>query len=178
MTRPNSAYRSGKISLAVVMTGGTIAKIYDPTNAELIVQNEEVRKLFGSLRADDVCLTYYDLFELDSQDIGEPHRDQIVAQLKDVAEHHDAVLVLHGTDTLTHSAQRLQSSLAPAVPIIFTGAMVPNSVKGSDAVQNVTEALLAARLLPAGIYVVFHNRILCPPDLRKNRETLTFEEIA
>ncbi|TNF00611.1 MAG: asparaginase, partial [Deltaproteobacteria bacterium] len=45
----------------------------------------------------------------------------------------------------------------------------------SDARQNVTEALLASKILPAGIYISFHNRIFKVPNVRKNKKLGTFE---
>ena len=40
--------------------------------------------------------------------------------------------------------------------------MVPLGFENSDALQNLTESLIAARLLAPGVYVVMHNQIF--PD--------------
>jgi len=58
--------------------------------------------------------------------------------------------------------------------VILTGAMRPYEFRDTDAIQNVTEALLAARLLEGGVYVVMHNRVLRFPGVTKDREALTF----
>jgi L-asparaginase len=56
--------------------------------------------------------------------------------------------------------------------------MRPYEFRDTDAIQNVTEALLAARLVEPGVYVVMHNRVLAFPGVVKNRNALTFERIA
>ena len=88
----------------------------------------------------------------------------------------DAVIVLHGTDTLAHTGELLHRELAPhRVPVLLTGAMRPYEFRDTDAIQNVTEALLAARLVEPGVYAVMHNRVLRFPGVVKNTELLTFE---
>ena len=56
------------------------------------------------------------------------------------------------------------------VPIIFTGAMTPLGFERSDGLQNLTESLLAARLLPPGIWLVIHNQVFPIDGVRKDRE--------
>ena len=85
------------------------------------------------------------------------------------------MIVLHGTDTLSATGDLLHEKLVGLeVPVVLTGAMRPYEFRDSDALQNVTEALLAARLLTAGVYVVMHNRVLEFPGVYKDRRTLTF----
>jgi L-asparaginase len=47
-------------------------------------------------------------------------------------------------------------------------------MKRSDALQNLTEALFAARALPPGVYCVAHGRALAFPGVVKDRERGTF----
>ena len=173
-----AGFRPGPLSIAVVMTGGTIAKSYNPAKAQLYNFEPKVKEIIADLRTDDLKFTYIDLLHLDSQDIQDAERAQIAEAVTAACRTHDAVLVTHGTDSLTRSAETVCGRMREfPVPVIFTGAMVPYMVKGSDAVQNVTEALLALRLVPAGAYVVFHNRVLPLPGVQKDFKTLTFEEI-
>jgi L-asparaginase len=60
------------------------------------------------------------------------------------------------------------------VPIIFTGAMTPLGFERSDGLQNLTESLLAARLLPPGIWLVIHNQVFPIDGVRKDREHSRF----
>jgi L-asparaginase len=62
--------------------------------------------------------------------------------------------------------------------VILTGAMKPLGFDDSDAKQNVVEAIYAARLVSAGYYISFHGRLFKVPNVRKNKQRGTFEEIA
>ena len=92
-----------------------------------------------------------------------------------MAELHDGVVVVHGTDRLTESGDRtLKLNPNLTVPIVFTGAMRPYEMKHTDAVQNVTEALLSVQILDAGVYLAIHNKILSFPGVQKSPEHGTF----
>lgn len=83
----------------------------------------------------------------------------------------DAVLVLHGTDTLAYSAAALSFQLLglPA-PVVFTGSMLPAGVPDSDAWENVNGALQAlGQGLPAGVHLFFHGEQLDPTRCAKIR---------
>jgi L-asparaginase len=89
------------------------------------------------------------------------------------------IVVLHGTDTMAKTAnlvfEKLKDSSELQAPIVFTGAMKPMGFEDSDSDQNVTEALLAAKILRPGVYIVFHNKVFELPRVRKNKERRTFE---
>lgn len=85
------------------------------------------------------------------------------------AKVHDGVVVVHGTDTLEVSGERILGTGLPRVPVVLTGAMRPYELRSTDALQNLTEALLAVQLLEAGVYAVMHNRVLRFPGVVKDR---------
>ena len=58
--------------------------------------------------------------------------------------------------------------------MVLTGAMRPFEMKRSDALQNLTEAIFATDVLPAGVYCVAHGRALRFPGPRKDRQRGTF----
>ena len=75
-----------------------------------------------------------------------------------------------------HSAEFCYKHLGEMqIPLIFTGAMRPLGFTDSDAFQNVTEALLASKLLAPGVYISFHNRVFKVPGVRENKDKRTFE---
>ncbi|MFW6012095.1 MAG: asparaginase domain-containing protein [bacterium] len=85
------------------------------------------------------------------------------------------IVILHGTDTLTRTGDRLLEAFPdPPVPVVLTGAMRPFEMKRSDALQNLTEALFASRALRPGIYCAAHGRALRFPGVRKDRRRGTF----
>ncbi|WP_348749461.1 asparaginase [Pseudomonas rhodesiae] len=83
----------------------------------------------------------------------------------------DAVLILHGTDTLAYSAAAMAFQLLglPA-PVVFTGSMLPAGVPDSDAWENVRGALMAlgAGLAP-GVQLYFHGALMAPTRCAKIR---------
>ena len=84
-------------------------------------------------------------------------------------------MIVHGTDRLAITGERLVATLgAPKVPVVLTGAMQPYVMRNTDAMQNLTEALLAVQLLDPGIYVVMHNRVLRFPGVVKDPDQGTF----
>ncbi len=83
-------------------------------------------------------------------------------------------MVVHGTDRLAESGETTRAMGIPATPIVFTGAMRPFELRDTDALQNLTEALLAVRLLDPGVYVAMHNRVLTFPGVVKDRTVGTF----
>ena len=56
----------------------------------------------------------------------------------------------------------------------MTGAMTPLGFEGSDGLQNLTESLLAARILQPGIWVVMHNQVFPIDRVIKDREAARF----
>jgi L-asparaginase len=61
-----------------------------------------------------------------------------------------------------------------AVPILLTGAMRPLGFEHSDGLQNLTESLLASRLLRPGVYIVFHGQVFPTDRTQKDRTLGTF----
>ena len=87
-------------------------------------------------------------------------RDAIVAAVE--CEGYDAVLVLHGTDTLAYSAAALTFLLMglPA-PVLLTGSMQPAGVEGSDAWPNFFGALAALQSgQTPGVQLYFNGQCL------------------
>jgi len=86
-------------------------------------------------------------------------------------DHCDAVLILHGTDTLAYSAAAMSFQLLglPA-PVLFTGSMLPAGVTDSDAWENTEGALAALGAgLNAGVHLFFHGQLLKPTRCAKIR---------
>ena len=92
-----------------------------------------------------------------------------------MAEECAGVVVVHGTDRLAVSGDRVVELVGtPASPVVFTGAMRPYELRSTDALQNLTEALLAVQLLDPGVYVAMHNQVLAFPGVTKDKVAGTF----
>ena len=83
----------------------------------------------------------------------------------------DAVLILHGTDTLAYSAAAMSFQLLGLpVPVVFTGSMLPAGVPDSDAWENVSGALEAlGKGLGPGVHLYFHGALMAPTRCAKIR---------
>ena len=55
--------------------------------------------------------------------------------------------------------------------------MRPYEMKHTDAVQNVTEALLSVQILPPGVYLAMHNQVLAFPGVQKAVDQGTFVKL-
>jgi L-asparaginase len=162
----------------IITTGGTIEKTYDELegtlyNRETVIKN----RLNEKLRLPYTEITVHSVMSIDSLDMVEMDRKLICDSIEHWALRDGApIVVLHGTDTMQQTAELAAKELKDLeVPVIFTGAMRPLGFENSDALQNVTEALMCAQHIKAGIYISFHNRVFDVPGARKNKVKGTFE---
>lgn len=101
---------------------------------------------------------------LDSANMHPRHWQQMAERIRSAvtAEGCDAVLLLHGTDTLAYSAAALSFLLLDLpVPVLLTGAMLPAGSEGSDAWPNLfgaMRALQAGRV--SGVQLYFNGALL------------------
>ena len=141
----------------VVTTGGTIEKTYDERDGTLANRDSVIKEITDDLRLPYTDLHFHGLFAKDSLDMTAEDRQHLADFVRSLQPLADGIVVLHGTDTMALSAQHCASELgAVNKPLIFTGAMRPLGFENSDARQNFTEALFAARSVEAGVYIAFH----------------------
>ncbi|MBA1274923.1 asparaginase [Stutzerimonas azotifigens] len=101
---------------------------------------------------------------IDSADLTQQHslaqRDAIVAAVEQ--DGCDAVLVLHGTDTLAYSAAALSFLLLGLpVPVVLTGSMQPAGVPGGDAWPNLFGAMQALQAgVAPGVHLFFDGQLM------------------
>ncbi|MBI3833829.1 MAG: asparaginase [Planctomycetes bacterium] len=161
--------------VTVITTGGTIAKTFNEAEGSLSNDRPVIESIVAVLRLPDLRITYRHVLSKDSLQMTDDDRRKILGAVREAILESDAIVIAHGTDTLSVTGELLHRELMPApVPIVLTGAMRPYEFRDSDALQNVTEAMLACRLVPAGVYVAMHNRVLKFPGVIKDREALTF----
>ena len=162
----------------MLTTGGTIEKTYDESDGTLFNRETVIRKKIEQrLRLPYTQIEVKSLMCKDSLDMNTEDRELIYQAIKRFATYNDPIVILHGTDTMQQTAEYVQQNWEyPTVPVVFTGAMKPLGFDDSDALQNVTEALIVSKIISPGIYLSFHNRLFGVPGVKKNKQTLTFEE--
>jgi L-asparaginase len=164
-----------RTSVALISTGGTIEKTYDDLKGVLSNEVSVLDVMLASLQLTGIKITRMRLMNKDSLEMTSGDHDLIAKTAGEMAEAHAGVVIVHGTDRLAVTGERLVATLsAPKVPVVLTGAMQPYVMRNTDAMQNLTEALLAVQLLDPGIYVVMHNRVLRFPGVVKDPDQGTF----
>ncbi|MBM4290736.1 MAG: asparaginase [Deltaproteobacteria bacterium] len=164
-------------NIAIISTGGTIEKTYNPLSGLLNNEVSVLEIMLSQLTLRGVRLSRLQLMNKDSLDMKPRDHELIARTVESCLEEYDGVVVTHGTDTLERTGHACVEQI-PAHqlkgPVVFTGAMRPYELRSTDALQNLTEALMAAQLLPAGVYVCMHNQVLRFPGVKKDRERLCF----
>lgn len=178
MTKKNME-KNSPVDVLIITTGGTIEKTYDEFDGSLENRGASIRnKILTKLRLPYTNIHVISIMSKDSLHMDDNDRKIICETIKSELSRQWPIVVLHGTDTMDLSATYCYQNIKELkVPVIFTGAMVPMGFDDSDATQNVTEALLAAKTLPAGFHVSFHNQLFRVPHFKKNKEKRTFEAV-
>ena len=161
--------------IALISTGGTIEKTYDELRGVLENQVSVLDIMLASLELRGITVHRVPLMNKDSLEMS-PEDHTLIAQTAALlAASYDGVVVVHGTDRLAVSGHRVvEIAGTPVSPIVFTGAMRPYELRSTDALQNLTEALLAVQLVPPGVYVAMHNQVLAFPGVVKDAQRRTF----
>lgn len=152
--------------LRVLYTGGTLGM--QASAAGLVPASGFEARLRTQQAQESGALPAWSFRELspplDSADMTQQHWLQMAAAIVDAVEVDgcDAVLVLHGTDTLAYSAAALSFLLLGLpVPVVLTGAMQPAGARGSDAWPNLFGAMRALQAgVPDGVQLFFNGRLL------------------
>ncbi len=169
-------------TVALISTGGTIEKTFDELHGVLNNRLSVLDAILASLELDGVAITRVPLMNKDSLEMSEADHELIAQTAELMSATHDGVVIVHGTDRLANTGERLHARLSAArrltKPIVLTGAMRPYELRRTDAVQNLTEALCAVQIVPPGVYVAMHNQVLAFPGVRKDYERMTFTKAA
>jgi len=164
-----------KARIALISTGGTIEKSYDQMQGVLHNRFSNLDVMLATLQLEGVEIIRVPLMNKDSLEMTPSDHLLIAQTVGSMAATHDGVLVVHGTDRLAVTGEKIvEMSGTPRVPVVLTGAMQPYVMRTSDAMQNLTEALLAVQVAPPGVYVAMHNRLLRFPGVVKDPRRGTF----
>ena len=161
--------------IALISTGGTIEKTYDELAGVLHNRVSVLDVMLAQVQLRGIYIDRVGLMNKDSLDMSEADHDLIATTTAHYAASHDGIVIVHGTDRLAKTGHRLVEKLKqPRVPIVLTGAMRPWEMRSTDALQNLTESLLAVQLLAPGVYVCMHNHVLQFPGVEKDPKQGTF----
>lgn len=160
------------MAIRIIITGGTFDKHYDELKGVLAFKDSHLPDIIRQVRVTvPVELEINQL--VDSLDMGDEHRRSVLEACGRAPEEH--IVITHGTDRMAETARLLGPADLPKT-IVLTGAMVPYSVAGSDALFNLGCAVQAVQLLPRGVWVVMNGRAFRWDRVRKNFEKGVFED--
>ena len=169
---------SSKRRIALISTGGTIEKTFDELSGVLANKLSVLDVMLASLELRGVTIHRVALMNKDSLDMTADDHTLIAETATKMAHEHDGVIVVHGTDRLAVSGERVvEVAGTPASPIVFTGAMRPYELRTTDSLQNLTEALIAVQIVAPGVYVAMHNKVLQFPGVVKDLVARTFVKV-
>ena len=161
--------------VGVLITGGTLDKIHDTVSEGLVLD--------GATRVSDIfeqgrtgVSRFENLMQIDSLDMTNEDREKILNAVCQAPE--DRLIITHGTGTMGETARYLEAALkenSNEKTIVLTGAMRPWSLGRSDGTFNLGGAIIAARLLPAGVYGVMNGRVFDAQKLHKNAASGRFD---
>lgn len=164
-----------KRRIALISTGGTIEKTYDELSGVLSNDVSVLDVMLAARQLEGIDIVRVPLLNKDSLDLDEADHRLIAQTAQSMAAAHQGVVIVHGTDTLARTGEVICATLPELpVPIVLTGAMRPYIMRNTDALQNLTEALLAVQLLDPGVYVAIHNQVLAFPGVVKDHQRGTF----
>jgi len=109
------------MKVRLLITGGTIDKVYNQSNGELEFDKTHFNEMISRARV-EVDMSIEQLLLIDSLDMVNKDRDLILDRCINCDE--EFVLITHGTDTMCDTAKLLgENSINKA--IVLFGAMVP-----------------------------------------------------
>ena len=164
------------MSTRLLVTGGTLDKIYNPLSGELMFGKTHVNDMLGRARFTGKSVVET-LFMKDSLEMTDSDRRAIVTACE--ASEEDQIVITHGTDTMELTAKAINlSSQIGNKTIVLTGAMVPYSMgEQSDALFNLGNALAYAQALPSGVYVAMNGQSFPAESVRKDTTIGVFQFI-
>jgi L-asparaginase len=141
----------------LITTGGTIEKTYSGQNGEVANPSSKMERYLRLLRLPDLEVNLVRLMNKDGLNMTDEDRVLLLGMTRAILKEKAPIVITHSTDTMVESGLYLKRAIPYVqVPIVLTGAMTPLGFEGSDGLQNITESLLAVRLIFHGFYVVIH----------------------
>lgn len=166
-------------SVHIILTGGTINKIYDPVTEKPEIGAAEIipNYIAGSIRPQNQP-HFETLFLKDSLDFTDSDRAQILEAVENAQS--NRIVIVHGTGTMQITAEYLHQNLRDDArkTVILTGSIIPlKEFAASDGGFNLGYALAQAEHLDPGVYICMNARTFPAGRVRKNIRTARFESM-
>ncbi len=160
--------------IKLIITGGTIDKLYNELNGELYFLESQIQTMLKQSR----CRVQLDTQQLMLKDSLEMKiADRALIKQACVASEASQIIITHGTDTMVDTAKYL-APLASEKTIVLVGAMIPYTINQSDALFNLGCAVTAVQLLSTGIYITMNGRIFDWNKVCKDKQIGEFVDLS
>ena len=160
------------MNIKIFTCGGTFEKVYNPISGELGFKDSCIPNILKRSRI-TTKVDFEELFFKDSLDMDNDDRLMIAHRIK--AEAIKNIVVIHGTDTMVQTDQTIKKHASGDKVVVITGAMLPFSIKESDAMFNFGGAFIATQTLAPGIWISMNGNIFKSDDVEKNTRKGIFE---
>lgn len=160
--------------IRIFITGGTFDKEYNELTGQLYFNDSHLPEMLD-LGRNLVPVEVRTLMMVDSLEMTDDDRNLIAEHCLKSKE--EKIIITHGTDTMADTAKLLAKKVKDKT-IVITGAMIPYKFGSSDGLFNLGSALAFVQTLKPGVYVVMNGRYFNAENVRKNKETGVFEELA
>ena len=157
---------ANKKKILIINTGGTFNKRYDPIKGQLYVEE-------NGLALEELASKWLCSFEImhiigkDSLDLSSHDRLELLAIISQSS--FDDIIVVHGTDTMTLTAEYLADADLEK-RIVLTGAMVPYAIDPVEATANFSSAYGSIQVLEKDGVFISMNGIFSEYDkIKKER---------
>ncbi len=159
------------MKILFIQTGGTIDKDYPKTTLGYAFEitdpavNRILSDVNPSFEYEVISVCKKDSTELTDQDRAQIHK---ICQESSI----DKIIITHGTDTMTQTAEKLSDIKDKT--IVITGSMRPEKFSNTDADFNIGLAVGGVQTLSTGVYIAMHGVILPWDKVSRNLETGQF----
>lgn len=159
------------MKILFIQTGGTIDKDYpklvkayhfeicDPAVTRIL---EKIKPAFD--------YEIVSILKKDSMDLTDEDRALILKTCQETDA--EKILITHGTDTMTQTAEVLASITNKT--IVLTGSARPERFANTDADVNVGVALGALNMASSGVFIAMNGRVYAALEVQKDQTTGQF----
>ncbi|MBO9576111.1 MAG: asparaginase [Sphingobium sp.] len=155
--------------ILLLTTGGTIDKLYFDALSEYKIGESILARLLEIARVTRP-FEIRELLRKDSLDLTDADRALIVRAVAEARTPH--IVITHGTDTMTVTAQALKDITGKT--IVLVGALAPARFAESDAVFNLGMAFATAQVAPPGVYITMNGTVFRADEVVKDRKRGAF----
>lgn len=166
------------MSVLIVVTGGTIDKVYGSGIGVTDMSFPEMPSIFEILQNVNFSSDNYGVvrpFSKDSFYMTDADR-QIICKICE-SEPDEKILITHGTDTMIETAKKIAALKLTSKTIVLTGSSRPYSVKNTDAEFNVGFALAAVLFSSPGVYIAMNGHLHKFDRCYKDQTTGVFQKL-